>query len=340
MPERRSLFAIAAICAALAGCGEKPAPAAAHEPRWVKALTIAVQNLDDEAAYGGEVRARHEATLSFRVGGKLVERRVEVGSRVRKGDVLARLDPSDLALAVRQAEANHALAAAEARRARELRQKNFISQAALEAKETALAAAEAQRNLAHNQLAYAELRADTEGVVAAVLVEAGQVIAAGQPVLRLARDGEREVAVALPESRVISLASGAPAEVRLWDGRRYRGVLRELAPMAEPMSRTFAARVSILEADASLRLGMSAQVIFRHEETAAITVPFAALTQKGDQPAVWVIGADQTVSLRPIEVARYGDRGVVVKQGLRDGETIVAAGAFLLSEGEKVRIAR
>ncbi len=293
-----------------------------------------------EAVYSGEVRARIETPLGFRVGGKLVERMVDVGARVKAGQPLARLDAADQRLAATQAEANRALAAAELQRTQELRQKHFISQAALDAKQAAATAAEAQAQLAKNQAAYAVLAADAPGVIAAVLAEPGQVVGAGQAVFRLARDGEREVAIAIPESRLAGLRVGAAATVELWAGKTYQGKLRELAPAADPASRTFAARVGIVAADADVVLGRTAAVRFAQTVAGEIFVPLAALLQQGEKPAVWVIGPDDTVSQRPIEVARYADQGAVVTAGLQPGETIVAAGAFKLSAGEKVRIAR
>lgn len=329
----------------LAACGEKtPAQEAPRETvKLVKALKVGAGDTAREERYSGEVRARYETTLGFRVGGKLVERRVDAGARIVAGQPLARLDPADAQLNVAQAEANRRLAAAELKRGEELRQKNFISQAALDAKDTAARAAAAQAELAQNQARYTTLPADAPGVVAAVLAEPGQVVAAGQGVFRVARDGEREVAVAIPESRIAGLKVGAGGTVTLWAdgaGKVYRGRLRELAPAADAATRTFAARVSILDADAAVALGMTATVAFARGAEEKIVVPLAAILQQGNQPTVWVIGADGTLSQRPIEVERYGDAGAVVKNGLTPGETIVAAGAFKLVAGEQVRIAQ
>lgn len=326
----------------LVACGEKTPPAEKIDagPQLVKAMKVGAGGTAPEEAYSGEVRARIETQLGFRIGGKLVERLVDVGARVRAGQALARLDAADQQLAATQAEANRALAVAELQRTQELRQKNFISQAALDARQTAATAAEAQAKLAKNQAAYATLAADAPGVIAAVLAEPGQVVGAGQAVFRLARDGEREVAIAIPESRLAGLQVGAMATVELWSGKSYRGRLRELAPAADPASRTFAARVSILDADADVVLGRTAAVRFAQAAAGEIVVPLAAILQQAERPAVWVIGADGTVSQRPIEVARYGDQGAVVAAGLQAGETIVAAGAFKLAAGEKVRLAQ
>ena len=331
----------------LAACGEKlpPPDAVVTGPRLVKALKVGAGGTAHEQRYSGEVRARIESTLGFRVGGKLAERLVDAGARVKAGQPLARLDPVDAQLTVAQAEANRALAAAELLRSRELQAKNFISQAALDAKVTTAKAAEAQAQLAKNQATYTTLAADAAGVVAAVLAEPGQVVAAGQGVFRIARDGEREVAVNIPESRIAGLNIGAAATVTLWagqnnaGGKTYRGRLRELAPAADPATRTFAARIAILDADAAVALGMTASVSFAQGNDAQIVVPLAALLQQGEQAAVWVIGADATVSQRVVVVERFADSGAVLKSGLQPGETIVAAGAFKLVAGEKIRVA-
>jgi RND family efflux transporter MFP subunit len=326
----------------LAACGDKSPPpdAASSGPRLVKAQKVSLGDTPGERRYSGEVRARHESVLGFRVGGKLTERLVDAGARVKAGQPLARLDPADARLSAAQADANAALAAADFKRAQELREKNFVSQAALDARASAARAAEAQAQLTRNQAAYTTLAADAAGVIAAVLAEPGQVVAAGQGVVRIARDGEREVAIALPETALAGLKPGSAATVSLWaDGRSYAGRVREIAPAADAATRTFAARISIVGADAALPLGMSATVSFAAPGQTSFVVPLAAIFQRDGRPAVWVIGKDGAVELRAIEVAHYGDDGAQVRAGLAEGETIVAAGAFKLSAGEKVRIA-
>jgi membrane fusion protein, multidrug efflux system len=274
---------------ALAGCGEKAPPPVApgQATKLVQALQVGSGDTASEHRYSGEVRARYESTPGFRVGGKIVERLVDAGARVRTGQPLARLDPADAALTATQAEANRALAAADLKRTQDLKSKNFISQAALDAKETAAKAAEAQAQLAKNQSTYTTLSADAPGVVAAVLAEPGQVVAPGQGVFRVARDGEREVAIGIPESRVAGVKVGAGATVELWagdSGKTYKAVLRELAPMADPATRTFAARVRILDADEAVALGMTATVNFTQAGGDRIVVPLAAILQKAASP--------------------------------------------------------
>lgn len=340
MRKPSKLFLLLAPVVLLPACGKAPPPEAVSGPRLVQTLKLSRGHTPAQRSYSGEVRARHETTPGFRIGGKLVERLVDVGARVKAGQPLARLDPADAQLALAQAEANAALAEAELRRAEDLRARNFLSQAALEAKATAAKAAAAQAQLAKNQAGYTTLHADAAGIVAAVLAEPGQVVAAGQPVFRLAREGEWEVAFALPEADLSTVRVGMPATVRLWaDGRVLSGHVREIAPLADPATRSFATRVALAGAKGPLALGMSATVEFPSTGADGIRVPHAAIVQQDGRPAVWVIGGDATVALRPVTVVRWGDGGAWIGDGLAEGETIVAAGAAFIRAGEKVRIA-
>jgi len=342
----------------LAACSEPPPPPAV--PKLVRTLRVGAGSPcapgtplcgqvtatgDAPRAYSGEVRARIETTLGFRIAGKIVERRVDAGMRVSPGQVLARLDPADAALQATQAEAQRALAAADLARYRDLKAKNYISASALDARETAFKAADAQAALAKNQAAYTTLVADRAGVIGQVLAEPGQVVSAGQAVFRLAPDGEREIAIAFPEGEVRAFKLGQMAEVTFWASqgaatKPLAGQLREISPVADPVTRTYAARVSLKDADPLLPLGMSASVRFPSGAPGAgrLLVPLTAIFQKGNQPAVWKVGADNTVTLQAVNVAEFTERGAVVVGGLAGGEQIVAAGVNLLTAGEKVRI--
>ena len=307
-------------------------------PRPVQTVVVGVSDSVGVLSFSGDVHARHEAPLGFRIAGKITARLVDPGAAVRAGQPLARLDPSDVALQTIQIEAQHALALAETGRYRELRAKNFISQSALDVRETALKAAEAEAGQARNQQDYATLRADADGVVVAVFAEPGQVVAAGAPVLRLARDGEREVAVSIPESVMRRFKVGDAAEITLWadEAKVYRGRIRELSPAADPATRTYPARISLRDADAAVALGMTARVSFRDKAEAALRVPATAIYQQGDQPAVWLVGADSVVTVRPVKVLRWSDDAAVIGAGLKPGERIVASGVHKLHAGEKV----
>ncbi|MDD5383625.1 MAG: efflux RND transporter periplasmic adaptor subunit [Gallionella sp.] len=326
----------------LTGCNKEIAPAAKIER---PALTMVVGSAATASGntYSGEVRARYETQLGFRIGGKIIERLVDAGARVKAGQALMRLDPGDAGLQLGSAEAQYQLAEADAKRYRELRGKGFISQSALEAKEAALKAAAAQAGLARNQSAYTTLHADRAGVIAATLAEAGQVATAGQPVLRLAPDGEREVAIAIPESQLTGLKIGAAAEIALLTAGSsappLAGRLRELAPAADPLSRTYAARVMLTKPGPDVALGMTARVRFTaNKKSDGLLIPLTAIFQQDKQAAVWIVAADHTVSLRPVQVAAYRDDGAVIAGGLAAGERIVSNGVHRLAAGEKIRI--
>jgi RND family efflux transporter MFP subunit len=337
---------------AIGGCSKGTAPSTTNNPANTDpakierpALTLVVGSVASDSGniYSGEIRARHETQLGFRIGGKIIARLVDAGARVRAGQVLARLDPEDASLQASSAQAQYQLAVADAERYRELRSKGFVSQSALDAKEAALKAAAAQAGLTGNQTAYTELRADHAGVVAATMAEVGQVVSAGQPVLRVAQDGEREVAIAIPETEFSGIKIGAPADVTLWSdtskGKHFKGRLRELSPSADPASRTYAARVALSGSVARAELGMTAQVRFPgHSRHKQFIIPLTAIFQQGDQAAVWVVAADRSVSLHPVKVAAYRDNGAVIASGLTAGERIVGAGVHKLHTGEKIRI--
>jgi multidrug efflux system membrane fusion protein len=341
-----------ALASVLGGCGKGTAPSTNNAPANADparierpALTLVVGSVASDSGniYSGEIRARHETQLGFRIGGKIIARLVDAGARVRAGQVLARLDPADSSLQASSAQAQYQLAVADVERYRELRSKNFVSQSALDAKEAALKAAAAQAGLTGNQTAYTELRADHAGVIAATLAHAGQVVSAGQPVLLLAQDGEREVAIAIPETEFAGLKIGMPADVTLWSdtsqGKHFKGRLRELSPAADPASRTYAARVALSGSVARAGLGMTAQVRFdSHSGHKQFIIPLTAIFQQGDQAAVWVVAADRSVSLHPVKIAAYRDTGAVIASGLMAGERIVGAGVHKLHTGEKVRV--
>jgi len=338
----RSLLLPAVLILSLAACSKEAPPVPVSErPALTQVLGAAASERGD--GYSGEIRARHEVALGFRVGGKVTQRLVDAGARVTAGQVLARLDGGDAGLQAGAADAQYQLALAEVKRYRVLLSKNFVSQSALDSKEAALKALSAQAGLAGNQSAYTTLVADKAGIVTAALVEAGQVVAAGQAVLRVAQDGEREVAIAIPESRYAGLKVGMKAEIVLWsemaEGKVRSGQLRELAPAADALSRTYAARVALDEDDAPL--GMTAQVRLaaaaRVSANGELLVPLSALFQQGEQAALWIVAADHSVSLRSVQVAAYRDDGAVLRSGVVAGERIVSAGVHKLNAGEKIK---
>ena len=338
----------------LSACS-KPAPT--EEPiRAVKVLTVGVGSMNSGAEFAGEVRARVESRLGFRVSGKIVRRQAELGQRVKAGDVLAQLDPQDYQLAAQAARAqvvaaqtNRDLAAADFKRYKELRDQNFISGAELERRDAALKAAQAQFDQAQaqgsalgNQAAYTTLVADVSGVVTAIEAEPGQVVAAGTPVVRIAKDGPRDVVFAVPEDKVALIKVGSDADVRAWAANvSLKGQVREVAASADPVTRTFAVKVALPTQDA-LALGTTVSVLphaLDRSSVQVIKLPTSALRQDGKTSAVWLLDTtSMTVKLQPIQIATADGNEVVVAGGLQPGMQVVSAGVHVLSPGQKVRI--
>ena len=346
------MMRVAAVLAAsvfmlsgLSACSKPPLPP--EPPRPVLTLVVGATADGGVSGYTGEVRSRYETQMAFRIPGKIAARLVDVGARVRAGDALARLDPADTALTQASATAQLDLAEAEVKRYRDLKARNFVSQSALDAKETAYKSALAQAELAKNQSAYTVLRADKDGVIDQIVAEAGQVVAAGQPVMRHSRTDALEVSVAVPESRLPEIRVRQTAEIGSWADAtaKYRGVVREISPFADAATRTYAVRVTIPDADERLRLGMTAKVRFAEEKregpspSPIFSVPSTSVFQQDGKPAVWVVGADDTLSLRPVTVKRFGEESAELSHGLAAGERIVVAGVHKLNAGQKVKVA-
>ena len=351
IPTAVMLIAAALV---LTACS-KPAPT--EEPiRAVKVITVGVEGMLSGAEFAGEVRARVDSRLGFRVGGKIVRRQAELGQRVKAGQVLAQLDPQDYQLAAQAAKAqvavaatNRDLAAADFKRYKELRDQNFISGAELERRDATLKAAQAQVDQAQaqlsgqgNQAAYTTLVADVSGVVTAVEAEPGQVVAAGTPVVRIAQNGPRDVVFSVPEDRVALIKPGSIVDVRAWSATvALKGVVREVAASADPVTRTFGVKVS-LDAKDALPLGTTVSVVphaFDRSGVPVIKLPTSALRQDGKSSAVWVLDtASMTVKLQPIQIATADGNDVVVAAGLQPGMQVVAAGVHVLSPGQKVTI--
>jgi multidrug efflux system membrane fusion protein len=338
----------------LSGCS-RPVPS--EEPiRAVKVLTVGVEGMRAGGEFAGEVRARVESRLGFRVGGKIVRRQVELGQRVKAGEILAQLDPQDYQLAVQAAKAqvtaaltNRDLAAADFKRYKELRDQNFISGAELERRDAALKAAQAQLDQAlaqgsaqGNQAAYTTLVADVSGVVTSVDAEMGQVVAAGTPVVRIAQDGPRDVVFSVPEDKVAQIRMGSGVDVRAWGAQTpIHGLVREVAASADPVTRTFGVKVSLPTKDA-LSLGATVSVVPQALDRSGVQViklPTSALRQDGQSSAVWVLDTtSMTVKLQPIQIATADGNDVIVAGGLQPGMQVVSAGAHVLSPGQKVTI--
>lgn len=360
MPSRARFWSpvtvvlITFAAAGLAGCKEEQAKASpADAMRPVLAQRISYVAREPWRSFVGTIRPRIESDLGFRVAGKVERRVVNVGDRVRKGDVLARLDEIDLRLQSEQADAelraavaNLRQASADLQRAATLNEKGFAAtanldrQRAVEAEaRSRLLRAERALSIARNSLSYAALTADADGIVVSTSVEPGQVMSAGQAAIRLAHTGEKEGVVAIPES--FGVAPGAKAAVKLWSrpGHAYGAKLREIAPAADPASRTYLAKFSIPEADDAVQLGMTATVtVGEGEGEKVVRLPLSALYSQSGAPAVWTIDGEGRPRLKPVKIAAYEAREVLIASGLQDGDSVATLGVAKLDEGQKVRV--
>jgi RND family efflux transporter MFP subunit len=347
-------FILIMIVVLMAACEKPPSPANPPRP----ALVMIVGKTDTSSAMilVGEVRPRYESAQGFRISGKIIERKVDVGAMVKKNQVLARLDAADSNLNVaaamadvRAAEASHALALAELDRQRQLFEKKFISASALDIREAELrtssarlAQVKARANVSGNQAQYANLVADRDGVITMIRAEPGQVVQAGDAIVQIANLKETEVLVAVPESRMGDVRINAPVSIKMWatPQKMYKGVVREISPVAESETRAFNVRVSIKDADELIKLGMTAGVRFDQQMAqplASFLIPSSALTEVNGKKTVWVIGNDDKAERREVVAGDFTEHGVLITGGLQIGERIATAGVHTLVHGQQVK---
>lgn len=328
------------------------------------------------SVYSGEVRALEEPQLSFRIGGKIAKRFVDVGTPVKAGQALAQLDSSDVNLqaqssqaALASAQSDLALAKSELERYKALVDKQVVSRSLYETRLSAYQAAAARvkqaraaANVSANQETYAVLRAPKNGVIAQRLAEAGQVVGAGQTVFVLATDGEREISISVSEQFVSQFQPGRKMQVELWaaPGKIFPATLREISPSADPLARTFAAKVSFRAEGVKAEVGQSARVYVQDENDSKMSLPLSAIYQLNGKPAVWVLQKlsppkdkamsdeekkdfdvqakrEQQVHLVPVQIGPYGENSVPVLSGVSETDWVVIAGVHLLREGQTVR---
>ena len=350
----RGLLLPALLALALAGCQKEVAPKV-DAPRPVRSTLVEPVAYDVVLTLPGEIRPRIETRYGFRIGGKVAQRMVSVGDRVVPGTQLARLDPMDVEPAIAAQTAlveavrtESTLARAELGRLKELHARNYISAAQLDRQQAAtdsaaarLDAAQAQLDAARNNQRFLELRADTAGVVTSVDAEAGQVVSAGQPVVRVAGTAEKEVLVNLPEAQV-----EVARRVKSWlvlvpalGERRLQASLRELSPLSDPASRTYPMRLALNGASAGVELGMTAVVHAIRGADPAFVLPLSVLWSRDGRPHVWKVDErDSTVVPVAVSTGGFLDDKVRIVGGLSAGDRIVTAGANLLTAGQKVRL--
>jgi len=372
----RSRFLLAAVVFVMLSACSKPedshpsSVAGEDKARPVRTVVLAQHSPSEQnTVYPAELRARHESRLGFRLAGKLVARQVQAGDRVVAGQILARLDPTETApqtaaakAQLLGAETDLKLAQIDLQRLIDLRSKGFVSEAqvdrqraAYDAAKARLEAAQAQLAQAGNTVEFQVIRADAPGVVVGLDAELGQVIAAGQSVVRVARDGEREALVYLPEAKMPGLALGQTWSVWLAsesssDAKRFPAVIREISPLAEPGTRTFAVRLAMTGAVGALPLGISLQAQAVGQRSAVPTddflTPATALYSRDGKTYVWKVDErSATVKLVAVTVVGFSDQGVRLKAsnpqdalaGLSAGDRVVTAGVHFLREGQKIR---
>jgi RND family efflux transporter MFP subunit len=349
-------LALGLVSILLVGCSREVPP---PEPlRAVRTVTVSAADAGGSSEFAAEVRARTETRLSFRVGGKLVQRLVEPGQQVRAGQLLARLDPQDLRLgqdaaraALAAAESSQALAAADFKRFKELFDQGFIGAAEFERREAVMKSAQAQLDQARaqaevqgNQAAYSSLSADVAGIVTGVDVEAGMVVAAGAPVLRLAHDGPRDVVFAVPEDQVAAIQALAATpgrfKVRPWGDAQalLPATIREVSAAADPVTRTFQVKADIGNGGL-LRLGQTATVVVDMPRTVGVTkLPLSALKEEKGTSHVWLVDpTTMTVRLQAVDVIGADGNDAVIGAGLSPGQVVVTAGVHVLTAGQKVK---
>jgi len=344
---------VSSLVMLLAACRPEAEPAA-PEIRPVRTVTVAKRDAGVPVVLSGDIRAEDEAPLAFRLSGRMIQRSVNVGDRVRAGQVIARLDPQNEQNALRSARANLASAQSQLTNARSslsrrepLAARGAVSQAELdqvrEAFQTAKAgvdAAEAQLKFAEDQVSFTELQADAAGVVTAVGAEPGEVVQGGRMIVAVARQGGRDAVFDVPAQVIRSAPSDATVTVSLSDDPSVTttGRVREVAPQADPVTRTFEVKVGLRDPPPAMRLGAVVVGRLALDSGSIIDVPATALTRSNAQPAVWIVDpATSTVSLRTIDVLRYDPDAVVVSKGLAPGDVVVTAGVQALHPGQKVR---
>jgi RND family efflux transporter MFP subunit len=345
-----------ALLVALGGCTSEKATL---DVRSVRTLVVDPQPIHDDRQAVGEVKPRYESDLSFRVAGKVLARRVDVGATVRQGDTLATLDTQDFQNRLRSAEAEVASADAvlveargdEARKAK-LLSNGWTPQSTYDAvlrnlrsAEARLTSAKANLDLTHDQLRYTELKAEFDGVITAIGAEPGQNVNAGQMVVKLARPGDKDAVFNIAETAFTDRkSSGEHPEVIVWPlsnpELRIHGIVREISPVADSATRTYTVKVTLKDPPPQLRFGMSVGGRLKANSDPAVTLPLSALFEKKGSPAVWVFDhASGSVALRPVTVARYETDTAVIANGLAKGDVVVTAGTNTLREGQKVRVA-
>ena len=352
-----ALFALSMLIAA--GCNNSQAhegtQASQPLPPLVTSITISAQNTQPTHRFSGEVRGRYEAALGFQVPGKVIARHVETGTRVKAGDLLMQVEPKDIQEAVTAAKAQvnaaksqYQLAADLLKRFNALYEQDYMSKAEIDRYQNNADSARAvfkqtraQLTQAGNQLDYCNLKADDKGVVLDVRAETGQVVAAGMPVVIMAKGDQREVEIFVPENQVAKFNPGAHFRVNFWalPDLAVQGEVRYVSPVADPITRTYKTRITLIDPPDTVRLGMTASALDAEHDAGSsrIFIPLSAVYQTGDAPMAWVV-KNHRVGQQKIRLGQAGHgEEIQIIEGLSPGDEIVTTGVHKLSEGQKVR---
>lgn len=338
----------------VAGCREQE-QAKAPVPRPVRTVVVKPSDAGETVTLTGQIDAQDSSAMAFRIGGRMVQRFVNVGDVVKAGQELARLDPQNELNALRAAQAQQSASQAQLTQARAAfeRQRTLLAQghtprAQFEVAEKALAtaqaaadAAEVQVRVAADRASYTVLQADAAGTVTARGAEPGEVVQAGQMIVTIARQNGRDAVFDVPAQVLRSAPSDPRVTVRLTDDTTVvaQGRVREIAPQADPVTRTFAVRVGLTDPPAAMRLGATVNGTMRLEADRVIAIPASALTEFNRAPAVWVVDPQKlTVALRNIEMVSFDQSAVTVAHGLEKGDIVVTAGIQALHPGQIVRL--
>ena len=337
----------------LQACDKPPEKAVPPRPALVMVVGEASTEASEKMALVGEVKSRYESNQSFRIAGKIIQRKAEVGDVVKKGQVLVKIDATDSRLTAQAAsadilaaKANYALAKADVERQRQLLTKKFISQSALDSQEAQLKIvaarlkqAKAQAAVANNQSHYTTLTADRDGIITSINAEPGQVVQVGEMIVQIVDTQQIEVQAAIPESRMNEVKVNDLVAIRLWANqtKAYKGKVREIAPAASEATRAFDMRVAFMDVDEQVRLGMTAGVVFGMQTAQKITVPSSAVTQAKGRSIVWVIDDKGIAKQREVEIGSFAEKGIAVNKGLVVGEMVAIAGVHTLVQGQQVK---
>ncbi len=345
---------VIAIAALTAGCSREAEPVL-PEIRPVRTVTVEKQDLGDTVQLTGHVRARDEASLGFRIGGRMIERLVNLGDRVQAGQTIAKLEALDELNALRSAQAalNSANGIVTRTRNDFERQQTLLrqghttrvrfdqAQQELQTAESKVKDGQAQLQIAQDRVSFTELKADAPGVITAVAAEPGEVVQAGRTIVQVARDGGRDAVFDVPAGILRAAPGDTEVTVSLADDPRVQatGSVREVAPQADPVTRNFQVKVGLENPPAAMRLGSTVTGNARLPSAQVIAVPASALTKYDNKPAVWVVDkTNQTVAIRTVEVKRHEPSSVVISNGLDSGDIVVTAGVQALYPGRKVRL--